>query len=143
MGDRLHWRVPGSTSSQTTVGSRRRVFRVLWNLECPVGLSRNMSTIRDRSDDSSHHERTLCSYHGATSRSSNLSFADFVDHFKQLSDDLGSFHNAILATVDLSYLRLILRLPALIFISVPRNNFKTIVKPAHVKNKIVVFHLKG
>ena len=37
-----------------------------------------------------------------------------------------SFHKAILATVDLSYLRLILRLPALIFTSVPQNNFKTI-----------------
>ena len=42
--DRLHWRVQGSTSSPTEVGSRRRVFEVLWNLECPVGLSqkRNM-----------------------------------------------------------------------------------------------------
>ena len=45
----------------------------------------------------------------------------------------GSFHKAILATVDLSYLRLILRLPALILTSVARNNFKTIVNPAHVK----------
>ena len=27
------------TSSPTDVGSRQRVFRVLWNLECPVGLS--------------------------------------------------------------------------------------------------------
>ena len=27
------------TSSPTEVGIRRRVFRVLWNLECPVGLS--------------------------------------------------------------------------------------------------------
>ena len=35
----MHWRVQGSTSSPTVVGSRRRVFRVLWNLECPVGLS--------------------------------------------------------------------------------------------------------
>ena len=35
----------------------------------------------------------------------------------------GSFHKAILATIDLSYLRLILRLLALIFTSVPRNNF--------------------
>ena len=41
-----------------------------------------------------------------------------------------SFHKAILATIDLSYLQLILRLPALIFTSVPRNNFKTIVYPA-------------
>ena len=40
----------------------------------------------------------------------------------------GSFHKAILATIDLSYLRLILRL----FTSAPRNNFKTIVNPAHV-----------
>ena len=38
-GGRLHWRVHGSTSSPTVVGSRRRVFRVLWNLEYPVGLS--------------------------------------------------------------------------------------------------------
>ena len=39
MGDgRLHWRVQGSTSSPTGVGSRRGVFRVLWNLECRVGL---------------------------------------------------------------------------------------------------------
>ena len=37
--DRLHWRVQDSTSSPTVVGSRRRVFEVLWNLECPVGLS--------------------------------------------------------------------------------------------------------
>ena len=28
-----------STSSPTGVGSRQRVFEVLWNLECPVGLS--------------------------------------------------------------------------------------------------------
>ena len=42
----------------------------------------------------------------------------------------GSFHKAILATIDLTYLRLILQLPALIFNSIPRNNFKTIVKPA-------------
>ena len=46
----------------------------------------------------------------------------------------GSFHKAILATIDLSYLRLIIRLPALIFTSVPRNDFKTIVNPAHVEN---------
>ena len=39
----------------------------------------------------------------------------------------GSFHKANLATIDLSYLRLILWLPALIFTRVPRNNFKTIV----------------
>ena len=30
----------------------------------------------------------------------------------------GSFHKAILATIDLTYLRLILRLPALIFTSI-------------------------
>ena len=41
-----------------------------------------------------------------------------------------SFHKANLATVDLSYLRLIIRLPALIFTSVPRNNFNTIVNHA-------------
>ena len=45
----------------------------------------------------------------------------------------GSFHKAILATIDLSYLRLILRLPALIFTSVPRNNFKTIINPVHIE----------
>ena len=48
-------------------------------------------------------------------------------------DDKGSFHKAILATIDLNYLRLILRLSALIFTSVPRNNFMTIVSPAHVE----------
>ena len=42
----------------------------------------------------------------------------------------GSFHKAILATIDLNYLQLILRLPAVIFPSVQQNNFKTI---AHVK----------
>ena len=36
----------------------------------------------------------------------------------------GSFQKAILATVDLSYLRLILRLSALIFTSVQRNNLR-------------------
>ena len=43
-GGRLNWRVKGSTSSPTGYGSRRSVFEVLWNLECPVGLSqkRNM-----------------------------------------------------------------------------------------------------
>ena len=44
-GDSLHWRVQGSTSSPTGIGSRRRVgFEVLWNWECHVGLSqkRNM-----------------------------------------------------------------------------------------------------
>ena len=54
----------------------------------------------------------------------------------------GSLHRAILATLDLSYLLLTLRLPALIFTSVPRANFKTIVNPAHVEN-IVLFHLTG
>ena len=49
--------------------------------------------------------------------------------------DLGSFHKAILATINLSYLWLILRLAALILISVPRSNFKTIIKPAHVEKK--------
>ena len=34
-GDRLHWRVQGSTSSPTGIGSKE----VLWNLEYPVGLS--------------------------------------------------------------------------------------------------------
>ena len=36
-GDRLYWRVQG-------IGSRWRVFEVLWNFECSVGLSqkRNM-----------------------------------------------------------------------------------------------------
>ena len=38
-GRRLHWRVQGSTSSPTDVASRWRVFRVLCNVECPVGLS--------------------------------------------------------------------------------------------------------
>ena len=50
----------------------------------------------------------------------------------------GSFHKAILATIDLSYLRLILRLPALIFTSVPQNNFKTIVNPTHVDKLFAV-----
>ena len=50
----------------------------------------------------------------------------------------GSFHKAILATIDLSYLQLILRLLALIFTSAPQNIFKTIVIPAHVKKKISV-----
>ena len=36
-GDRLHWRVQGSTSSPTGIGGG--CFEVLWNLECPVGLS--------------------------------------------------------------------------------------------------------
>ena len=44
----------------------------------------------------------------------------------------GSFHKANLATIDLSYLRLIVRLPALIFTSVLLNNFKTIVNPVHL-----------
>ena len=39
MGNRLHWRVQESTSRPTGVGSRQRVFDVLWNLEFPVGLS--------------------------------------------------------------------------------------------------------
>ena len=39
MRRRLHWRVQESTNSPTGVGSRRRMFKVLWNLECPVGLS--------------------------------------------------------------------------------------------------------
>ena len=38
-GDRLHWRVQGSMSSPTGIGSRQRVVWGLWNLECPVGLS--------------------------------------------------------------------------------------------------------
>ena len=38
-GDRLHWRVQGSTSSPTGIGSRRGWFDVLWNLECPIELS--------------------------------------------------------------------------------------------------------
>ena len=50
----------------------------------------------------------------------------------------GSFHKAILATIDLSYLQL----PALIFTSVPRNNFKTIVNPDHIEKKIL-FHVTG
>ena len=45
----------------------------------------------------------------------------------------GSFHIAILVTIDLNYLRLILRLPALIFTSISLNNFKAIVNPAHVE----------
>ena len=56
-----------------------------------------------------------------------------TQYYKHVSN-WGSFHKAILATIDLSYLRLILRLPALIFTSVPRNNFKMIVNPTHVKN---------
>ena len=40
-GDRLHWRVQGSTSSPTRPESVAGGgwFEVLWNLECPVGLS--------------------------------------------------------------------------------------------------------
>ena len=49
----------------------------------------------------------------------------------------GSFHKAILATIDLSYLWLILWLPALIFTSFPRNNFKTIVNPLTCKLKML------
>ena len=52
----------------------------------------------------------------------------------------GSFHKAILATIDLSYLWLILWLPALIFTSVPRNNFKTIVNPRTRKLKMLGEH---
>ena len=40
-GDRLHWRVPGSTSSPTEVGSRRRAYRAFCNLECLVGFRQN------------------------------------------------------------------------------------------------------
>ena len=40
----------------------------------------------------------------------------------------GSFHKAILATIDLSYLWLILWLPALIFTSVPRSDVRLTVK---------------
>ena len=50
---------------------------------------------------------------------------NFYLHFHGIKVSLtiwGSFHKAILPTIDLSYLRL----PALIFTSVPRNNFKTI-----------------
>ena len=49
-GDRLHWRVQESTSSLTGDGSMRRVFEVLRNLECPVGLSqkRNMCAFQLR-----------------------------------------------------------------------------------------------
>ena len=51
----------------------------------------------------------------------------------------GSFHKAILATINLSYLWLIL-----IFTSVPRNNFKTIINPTHVENIFLfLFHLTG
>ena len=65
------------------------------------------------------------------------------DYMKYLSTQVrGSFHKAILATVNLSYLWLILRLPALIFTSVQRNNFKTIINPAHVEKKNL-FHLTG
>ena len=53
-----------------------------------------------------------------------------------------SFHKAILATIDLSYLRLILRLLALIFTSIPWNNFKMILNPAQVEKKCL-FHLTG
>ena len=52
----------------------------------------------------------------------------------------GSFHKVITATTDLSYLRLILRLPALIFTSFPRNNFKTIVNLAHIEKRFM-FHV--
>ena len=38
-GNCLHWQVQGSTSSPTKVGSRWRVVMILWNLECPIGLS--------------------------------------------------------------------------------------------------------
>ena len=45
---RLHWRVHGSISSPTGDGSRGRVFEVLCDLECPVGLSQ---------------KRSMCSFH--------------------------------------------------------------------------------
>ena len=49
---------------------------------------------------------------------------------------------AISATIDLRYvrliLRLVLRLPALIFTSVPRNNCKMIVNPANIDKCISV-----
>ena len=38
-GDRLHWRVQGSTSSPMESVAGGGWFEVLWNLECPVGLS--------------------------------------------------------------------------------------------------------
>ena len=57
-------------------------------------------------------------------------------------DTWGLFHKVILATIDLSYLRLILQLPALIFTSFPQNNFKTIVNPTHVE-LFFLFHLTG
>ena len=38
-GGGQHWQVQGRTSSPTRVSSRRRVVMMLWNLECPVGLS--------------------------------------------------------------------------------------------------------
>ena len=37
-GGRLHWRVQWSTSSPESVAGGGW-FEVLWNLECPVGLS--------------------------------------------------------------------------------------------------------
>ena len=45
-----------------------------------------------------------------------------------------SFHKVNLATIDLSYLRLMLRLPTLIFTNVPRSNFKTLVNPADIEH---------
>ena len=38
-GNHLHWRVQGSTSSPTMSVAGGGWFRVLWNLECAVGLS--------------------------------------------------------------------------------------------------------
>ena len=107
--------------------------------------------MKDRSDDTSHHERTLLPR-------SYISLPFQIVHVLQGQNwtklfisrmSCGSvrvriwmtvgrggghlqFHKAILPTIYLSYLRLILRLPALIFTSVQRNNFKTIVNPAHV-----------
>ena len=48
-----------------------------------------------------------------------LSFLGLMGKLGKQLNTWGSFHKVILATIDLSYLRLILRLPALIFTSVP------------------------
>ena len=45
----------------------------------------------------------------------------------------GSFHKAILATVDLSYLRLVIRCQPLYLQAFHETNFKTIVNPATAK----------
>ena len=113
----------------------RRHRRLKWMKRKPR-LSTNSTRLAYRASPVDPRSSTRLSERGATTCDYYL--IDFVLSFStclRLEHVLrGSFHKAILDTVDLSYLRL----PALIFTSVPRNNFKTIVKPAHVENKLSV-----